>query len=102
MSYDIVPTFKLFLEGWYKSAGAFNLSKSFRFFYKKRLCMQNSIIKTICLLSYLVFSSCEKIDLRSALMSYEKVSERFDQSMEWNISAGISGLLLLMMRIKSW
>lgn len=50
--------------------------------------MQNLIIKTICLFACVVFSSCEKIDLRSALMSYEKVSERFDQSMEWNTRQG--------------
>ena len=50
--------------------------------------MQNLIIKTICLFACVVFSSCEKIDLRSALVSYENVNERFNQSMEWNARQG--------------
>lgn len=29
-------------------------------------------------------SSCDKIDIRSAFLSYQNVNERFDDSMEWN------------------
>lgn len=55
--------------------------------------MQNLIIKTICLFACVVFSSCEKIDLRSALVSYENVNERFNQSMEWNARKGYQKII---------
>lgn len=55
--------------------------------------MQNSIIKTIFILACVVFSSCEKIDLHGALISYEKVNERFNKSMEWNGRQGYSSIV---------
>lgn len=48
--------------------------------------MENRFIKItliLCTLAY-ILCACEKVDLRSAFISYESVNERFNQSSEWN------------------
>lgn len=46
--------------------------------------MQNRLLKIAILIGFLGLSSCDKIDIRSAFLSYQNVDERFDDSMKWN------------------
>lgn len=47
--------------------------------------MENRFTKLISwLILFVIFSACEKVDMRGFFLSYETVNQRFDQSMEWN------------------
>ena len=47
--------------------------------------METGFKKITCwLLLFVVFSACEKLDMRGLIISYESANQRFDQSMDWN------------------
>lgn len=46
--------------------------------------MGNRLIKILVFVSIIVFTSCETLDFRSMIISYESVNSRFEQSEEWN------------------